>query len=94
MTTKRRFYAFNSPEAVEEHISQIKTVTDVLQLRFDVAASGCNLVKFQTGIPGVWALDYAKGEGLFCRHIFISSGLRITVTPTAEYCDRYTYLED
>jgi hypothetical protein len=85
-----RFYVFNSPEAVESHIDQVKTVADVLQLGRDIAAANCNLCRFKVGIPGVWAVDYAKGYGRFQRHLFILSSL--AVAPTAEECDRYTII--
>ena len=97
----QQFYAFNSPEAVEGHIAQIKTVADVQQLKRDIIASGTNLAKFTTGIEGVWAIDYApKGCGKFYRHIFIAQSWlnnpanlpALPVVPTE--CKAYTIVSD
>lgn len=86
----RRFYCFNDPVTVESHISQIKTVEDLIQLAFDIRHVDCNLVDFRIGIDGVWALDYAKGHGPFHRHIFIRED--VGITPTDSECNSYSLL--
>ena len=92
----RRFYVFNSPAAVEKHIAEVKTVADLAQLRADILASQTNLVRFQTGSPGVWAIDYApEGCGQFLRHIFITNAGLETFSPiVGSDCDSFSVLRE
>jgi hypothetical protein len=91
----RRFYCFNSRKLVEDHIAQIKTKSDVMQLRHNIKASDTNLARFRSGAPGIWAIDYAPdGEGLFLRHIFITKVAQSRFNlMVPEDCDGFTVIE-
>ena len=91
----RRFYGFSSAADVRGHIEQIKTVADVDQLAFDIRASGSNLVQFQYGAEGIYAIDYAPsvdGERTkFYRHIFITKSSLKKFTPLVpDNCESFS----
>lgn len=92
---ERKFYSFNSPGSVRQHIEQVKVVGDVLQLDYDIEKSECNLVKFNYGASGIWAVDYAqKGVGAFYRHIFITEPGLKTFTPLVPHdCDSFSIVK-
>jgi hypothetical protein len=87
----RRFYVFNDPDSVREHISQIKSVEDLYQLDYDISASGCNLVSLQRGMFGIWGLYYEDELGVVRTHLFIPTSFKWV--PDKEDCDSYTILE-
>ncbi len=55
---KRKFYVFNSQEAVKEHCKAVKTLSDLQQLKYDIKAANCNLTTFLDGNTGVYAVDH------------------------------------
>lgn len=67
----RRFYVFNSLDAVKQHISEVKTLRDLAQLRFDIESSGTNLALFKQGRNGVYAIDCYVTSPSF-RHVFLT----------------------
>ncbi len=68
----RKFYVFNSLEKVKQHISQIKTLADLMQLRDDIRASGTNLTSCTEGFRGVYTIDCLANDGVAYRHVFLT----------------------
>lgn len=96
MALTRRFYGFNSPASVKKHIAEVKTVADLYQLRADILTSQTNLMQFQIGSPGIWAIDYApEGCGQFLRHIFVTRAGLETFSPIVGIdCDSLSVVEE
>ncbi|QLE46444.1 hypothetical protein FD723_40240 (plasmid) [Nostoc sp. C052] len=54
-----KFYGFTSSEAVNKHISQVKSWSDLLHLASDIKRSKTNLVEFHVSvIPGISEVRY------------------------------------
>lgn len=91
--TARVFYGFGSEEAIKAHISKVKSIGDLFQLKRDILASGTNLTEFKAGIEGVYCVDHA-GDRSF-RHIFMTrSAFNRLGSPTDKEADSYTVLDD
>lgn len=88
----RRFYGFNFQETVLKHIDEIRSLSDLNQLAFDIAQSGSNLATIQRSatLP-LWALDYAVELGPSKRHIFLEPGCSI-VPEIGTDCDSFSQL--
>ncbi len=89
----RRFYAFNSEKAVREHIAQVKTLSDLMQIRYDIEASGTNLTRFKVGVEGAYAVDCVAGDKPF-RHVFMAAdAFERLGAPLATEADSYSVLK-
>lgn len=92
--TTRRWYSFNDLETVKQHISEVKTYSDLLQLRYDINAADCNLTYFNTGVDGVFAVDCVAGENSY-RHIFMTKVAHARFgDPRTEEADCFTVIEE